>query len=421
MQLYKYLPLASDRMGALWALSTIRDSCILEYGPAGTTHYGIEGFMQLNAEMKSRLFTTHMDETDIVMGDSTRLEKTIHEIDQVYSPRVIFVVASSISSIIGTDIETICALLQPETTARLVAVTGGGFRGDFTLGIREVLTALAQKLVEAPQKKLPKTYNIIGATADCYNFLSDIRELKSVMSECFGCSANTVFTIDSSVDEIAGAAKAAFNIVLRAEGVDCAEILKQKYGSPYIYGSPYGYRGTIDWLQRVEEATGLTCDARYLQQVSATAQRYVMGVRRALFNYKTLSCVVSGNYDQARGLASFVKNELGLDVRKVIVNHSRPPEVPELSPEWASLVVFNPGEDYKEELMGTDTPAVLFGDGILLEMGHGVPIQLQVANPNLYTTQIFDGTPFMGPRGATYIIERLLNGIRHNGSTLRGR
>ena len=41
MSLTRFLPLPSDRMGILWSLLNIEDSVIVEYGPAGTTHYSM--------------------------------------------------------------------------------------------------------------------------------------------------------------------------------------------------------------------------------------------------------------------------------------------------------------------------------------------------------------------------------------------
>lgn len=59
----------------------------------------------LGVDWQQRLFTTHMNEDDVVMGDVTRLEEAIIELDKSYEPKVIFVVASSISAVIGTDIK----------------------------------------------------------------------------------------------------------------------------------------------------------------------------------------------------------------------------------------------------------------------------------------------------------------------------
>jgi nitrogenase molybdenum-iron protein alpha/beta subunit len=410
MQLYKFLPLASDRMGALWTLLTIKDCCILEYGPAGTTHYGIEGLMHLNAAMESRLFTTHMDETDIVSGDSDRLERTIREIDAVYRPPVIFVFASSISSIIGTDIETICHALQPTTEAKLIAISGGGFRGDFAFGVTEALAALAKHVVAPPTAKSAQTFNIIGANADCYNFRSDVREIKSIMAECFGLKANAVFTVGTSVAEIAGASNAAYNLVTRVEGIPCAETLKDTYGIPYFYGTPYGYQGSVGWLRQVAAAFGLNCDKTYLEEVGRTARQHTMYFRRAFFGKTQVSCIVSGNYDQAVGMARHMK-EIGIDIRKVLVNHNRPSAALHTSDELAERLVFAPSEDMRRQVLHDEMPTLLLGDGVLLEMGAEVPAKIQVANPNIHTTQLFDGTPFVGPRGATYLLEQVINAL----------
>lgn len=42
MSLCRYLPVPSDRMGIIWSLLSVKDSIILEYGPAGTTHFSME-------------------------------------------------------------------------------------------------------------------------------------------------------------------------------------------------------------------------------------------------------------------------------------------------------------------------------------------------------------------------------------------
>lgn len=83
----------------------------------------------LGVDWQQRLFTTHMNEDDVVMGDVTRLEEAIVELDKSYEPKVIFVVASSISAVIGTDIKGVCNYMQREVQAELVAFEQGGFRG----------------------------------------------------------------------------------------------------------------------------------------------------------------------------------------------------------------------------------------------------------------------------------------------------
>ena len=118
MQLCKYYPVANDRMGSIWTLCSIKDTCIIEFGPAGTTHYAVEGIGSLNAGEGSRIYSTHMDQSDVTFGKYDRLEKAILEVDENIKPRYIFVMASSISSIIGADIESVCSDCLLYTSSR---------------------------------------------------------------------------------------------------------------------------------------------------------------------------------------------------------------------------------------------------------------------------------------------------------------
>ncbi|MBP3886575.1 MAG: hypothetical protein J6F30_02810 [Cellulosilyticum sp.] len=113
MEMYKYMPLPSGRRGLLWTLASIQDACILEFGPAGTTHYAVEGIGSLNAAEGAKVYSTHMEEKDVTFGKMDTLEKAIVELDENVAPKYIFVMASSIASIIGADVKATCEALQP--------------------------------------------------------------------------------------------------------------------------------------------------------------------------------------------------------------------------------------------------------------------------------------------------------------------
>ena len=61
MSLCRYLPVPSDRMGIIWSLLSVKDSIILEYGPAGTTHFSMGFYGTLGVDWQQRLVTTHMN------------------------------------------------------------------------------------------------------------------------------------------------------------------------------------------------------------------------------------------------------------------------------------------------------------------------------------------------------------------------
>ena len=168
MSLCRYLPTPSDRMAVMWTLLNVGQAVVLEYGPAGTTHYSMGLFGNMGISPDQTLFTTHMSEDDVVMGDVTRLEDAIVELDRNYSPKVIFVIASAITAVIGTDLIGVCAYMQERVKARLIAMENGGFRGDYTVGLREAYAMLARELAGSGRESGGKTYNVLGASAGSY-------------------------------------------------------------------------------------------------------------------------------------------------------------------------------------------------------------------------------------------------------------
>ena len=177
MQLCKYYPIANDRMGAIWTLASIKGACVIEFGPAGTTHYAIEGIGSLNGKHEANIYSTHMDQSDVTFGKYDRLEQAIMEVDENIKPKYIFVMASSISSIIGADVESVCFELESKVSAQLIPITTGGLKHHYHIGVEQTLLLLVKNLVK-PAQKDPMKYNILGFTMDRYNYLSYKKLLK---------------------------------------------------------------------------------------------------------------------------------------------------------------------------------------------------------------------------------------------------
>ena len=97
--------------------------------------------------------------------------------DMLYRPDMISLVATSVTSVIGLDLYGIVEELQPKVNAKLLAFPGGGFRGDYSQGIKEVFCVLAKYMVAESAIKGSRSVNIIGPTIDSFNHPSDYAEL----------------------------------------------------------------------------------------------------------------------------------------------------------------------------------------------------------------------------------------------------
>ncbi|MDU6249906.1 MAG: nitrogenase component 1, partial [Paeniclostridium sordellii] len=282
MEAYKYFPVANDRMGIIWTLSSIKDACIVEFGPAGTTHYAIEGIGSLNGEDEAKVYSTHMDQSDVTFGKYERLEKAIVEIDKNISPKYIFVMASSISSIIGADIISVCDTLKDLTNAKLIPITTGGLKDDYNTGVEYALELLACEIVKDNNIDKSK-YNILGANIDKYNYLSDVKEVERIMNDLFDKKLNTTFTANTSIEEIEEASKASLNIVIRKEALKAAEYMKEKYNIPYIYKNLYGLKNTIKFIESIKEIDGyILNEERYNEEINFV-KKNMFGIKRKFY------------------------------------------------------------------------------------------------------------------------------------------
>ena len=401
MSLVRFLPTPSDRMGIIWSLLAVQGAIVLEYGPAGTTHYSMGLYGGLGLRFQNRMFTTHMSEDDVVMGDVTRLEDAIVELDKSYAPKVIFVVASSVTAVIGTDIKGVCRYMQNEVKAKLVAFEQGGFRGDYSIGLAETYKLLVRNLPKKDVAQKAGVYNIIGASAWRYRMASDIWEVKSLLDEALGLSCNACLCYDTSVEELENMGLAQVNIVLGNEGLAAAKYLQEKFGTPYVYAVPYGYNGTLSFLAQVGEAVGREPDSMVLQRLRMKEKSLS---RLSLFammgNNKPRKAVVKGDYDLVQGVSAFLEQG-GITVLHKMCAHS----LKAIAEPAADVEAYAEESDWLQVIRGLHDTLILADDVALLQ-ADADNMKVLISAPFM-NSAVATHMPFMGEKGADFLLEQM--------------
>ena len=401
MSLVRFLPTPSDRMGIIWSLLAVQGAIVLEYGPAGTTHYSMGLYGGLGLRFQNRMFTTHMSEDDVVMGDVTRLEDAIVELDKSYAPKVIFVVASSVTAVIGTDIKGVCRYMQNEVKAKLVAFEQGGFRGDYSIGLAETYKLLVRNLPKKDVAQEAGVYNIIGASAWRYRMASDIWEAKSLLDEALGLSCNACLCYDTSVEELENMGLAQVNIVLGNEGLAAAKYLQEKFGTPYVYAVPYGYNGTLSFLAQVGEAVGREPDSMVLLRLQ-TKEKSLS--RLSLFammgNNKPRMAVVKGDYDMVQGVSAFLEQG-GITVLHKMCAHS----LKAIAEPAADVEGYAEESDWLQVIRGLQDTLILADDVALLQ-ADADNMKVLISAPFM-NSAVATHMPFMGEKGADFLLEQM--------------
>lgn len=400
MSLQRLYPTPSDRMAIIWSLMPIRDAVVLEYGPSGTTHFGAGIYSSFGLELGRSLFTTHISEDDVVMGDVSRLEQAILEIDQAYHPKIIFIVASAVIAVIGTDITGVCQYMQKEVNARLISFEEGGFRGDYTYGLRAAYRILTKEIVLSSAKKEEKTYNILGASAGSYRIRSDVWEITQLMQEAFGWKCKWTMGLESDVSDIEEAGNASFNLVLRHEAIEAAEILKEKCGTPYYYGCPYGYEGTLNWLKEISKCIGQEINPKLVERLEEkTIAITPIGGPMATMRRKTPLATVQGDYDTLLGMKQALY-ELGVEAEHLICSHSTKDFT-----EENTDIVFYPKEKSRIDIFKSLNECWCLGSDDMINYCQESNFFTQISSPFISKSQVANHLPFMGEKGMDMLLE----------------
>lgn len=399
MSLTRYLPTPSDRMGVLWSLLEIEGSVVLEYGPAGTTHFSMSLLGELGIEQQNRLYTTHMSEADVVLGDVQRLEEAIIEIEESCNPKVIFILASSVAAVVGVDIRGICTYMQERVKAKLIPFEQGGFRGDYYYGIEAVWSTIEKEIVKKKEKR-EGTYTIIGASAWSYRMQSDIKEIERLLWEAFGMKMNGCHCFKTSIEELENSGDSSLNIVISSNGISVAERLKEKFDIEYVVGKPYGYKGTLQWLEEIGQKIGKEIQESVRREIEERIDKtrmYTMYAR--MLRRDKMRATFVGEYDTIIGLSSYLQT-LGIEVNETICTHSI-----KAIEHCRENVVYYTKEKEKIESVKAITKQILFADDTFLELAPSSNLKVRISNPVLYGMDFAKHMPLVGIYGADYLLE----------------
>ena len=273
--------------GTIKAISNIRDSVILVHGPKGCV-YHINYILGMRGDKTTNVYSTCMDEKDVIFGAGEKLKSAIIELDDEFDPALIAVLSCCASSIIGEDVESVVKEVQ--TKAKVLGIDSGGFEGDYRSGYSETIRRLVEALVEPPRTRDKLSVNLIGLLRAG----PDLRELKRVLA-LIGVRVNAVLTAGATVRQIEHTASAALNVVLcEATGKDAAEQLEKQFDMPYIIEElPIGYEATSRFLARVADALGISLDLDATLPTHHVEAPEIMGKRIAVIGGPTRAISVT--------------------------------------------------------------------------------------------------------------------------------
>ena len=249
-QSYRIIPIyTSDVSGVCSALYELGGMVVM-HDPSGcnstyNTHDEIRWYDQ-----DSLIFISGLTEIDAVMGNDEKFLSDIKEAAREFHPKFIALVSSPIPFMNGTDFPALAKVLEIETGIPSFAVSTNGMH-DYVYGAGIAFEEIAKRFVtekEARGNYAKRTVNLLGATPLDFGPFPRVEELKNNLEKC-GWEILSTWAMGDSLEDLVKAGNAEINLVVSSVGLRAAKALKEKFGTPYVIGTPYK-----EYAERISEA-----------------------------------------------------------------------------------------------------------------------------------------------------------------------
>jgi len=280
---------------------------------------------------------TNAGENEVIFGGEDKLRSVIEGAFKVIDAELYVVLTGCTSDIVGDDIESVTSEYQKQGKIIVYAETGG-FKSNNYVSHDIVVNAIIDQYVDKFKTDIVVEQGLVNVFAtipyqDPY-WNGNLEEIKRVL-EGIGLKVNILFGHESGgIEEWKTIPNAEFNIVVSTwVGLNIAEHLKQKYGTPYVHFPylPIGGGETSKFLHQVSEFGNLNKtiieafitkeEEKFYSYIERTADfmlEFRYGLPRRFYT------ILDASY--SIGFSKFLLNELGIIPAKQFIIDDTPEE-----------------------------------------------------------------------------------------------
>lgn len=268
--------------GSRVVLYPIADALHLVHGPVGCAVYtwDIRGSVSSGPQLHRMSFSTDLREKDVIFGGAEKLYRALVELIDLHKPKAAFVYATCIVGLIGDDISAVCRRVSREKGITVLPVHSEGFKGTKKHGYQAACEALLQLVGTGSVSGIPPlSINILGD----FNLAGETWIIRKYYEQ-MGVNVVATMTGDGRIDDIRRAHGAQLNVVQCSGSMTrLAEVMKEKYGIPYVRISYFGIEDMADALYKVADHFK---DEEAMKKARALVAREVTAIMPVLKSYK---------------------------------------------------------------------------------------------------------------------------------------
>ena len=242
-QAYRIIPIyTADVSGVCSALYELGGMTVM-HDPSGcnstyNTHDEIRWYDQ-----DSLIFISGLTDIDAIMGNDEKFLRDIEDVAEELKPKFIALASSPIPFMNGTDFPGLARALTAETGIPAFSVSTSGMH-DYVYGAGLALSEIARHFTGAAEKRKRKL-NLLGVTPLDFGPQPMVDAMKRRL-EKYGWEILSTWAMGDTLEDLSHAGEAEVNLVVSSVGIPAANVLREKFGTPFLVGTPVeGYEDEI--------------------------------------------------------------------------------------------------------------------------------------------------------------------------------
>ena len=259
-QAYRIIPIyTADVSGVCSALYEL-DGMTVMHDPSGcNSTYNIHDEIRWY-DQDSLIFISGLTDIDAIMGNDEKFLQDIEDVAKELKPKFIALASSPIPFMNGTDFPGLARALRAETGIPAFSVPTSGMH-DYVYGAGLALAEIAKyftgdpekermctettgicsetvaKSSEASKEKRNRKLNLLGVTPLDFGPQPMVDAMKKRLEEQ-GWEILSTWAMGDTLEDLAHAGEADVNLVVSSVGIPAANVLREKFGTPFLMGTP---------------------------------------------------------------------------------------------------------------------------------------------------------------------------------------
>lgn len=204
-------------------------------------------------DMASSVFISGLTETEAILGDDDKFINDTITAAQRLQPNFIALTGSPIPMVIGTDFPALAREIENATGVMTFGFDTDGMH-SYISGASLAYAELAKRVCQNVDVKAASlAVNLLGVTPLDFSLNGTVAAIEEILKKR-GLNIQSNWAMGGTFTDIKKSAAAQVNLVVSAAGLSAAKILQQRFGIPYVIGTPYGEKLTDKIVSAIKAA-----------------------------------------------------------------------------------------------------------------------------------------------------------------------